>query len=64
MLGHLLLHRLQARKLTFREWGKVTSLSLFVSQRLLKGYIDAGIDVSNTENEQLRMRQLGCWREH
>ena len=64
MLGHLLLHRLQARKLTFREWGKVTSLSLFVSQRLLNDYIKAGTEVPNIVSEQLRMRQLGCWREH
>ena len=63
MLGHLL-NRLQARKLTIHEWGEVTLLSLYVSQRLLNDYIKAGTEVPNIVSEQLRMRQLGCWREH
>jgi hypothetical protein len=50
--------------LTIHEWGEVTSLSLYVSQRLLNDYIKAGTEVPNIVSEQLRMRQLGCWREH
>ena len=48
-----LLHRLQARKLTIRKLDEVTSLSLYLSRRLLNDYIKAGIEVSNTVNEQL-----------
>ena len=52
------------RKLTFREWGEVTDLSLYLSQRLLNDYIRAGIEVSRDVNEQFRARQLEGWQEH
>ncbi len=61
MLGHLL-NRRQARELAFHEWSEVTSLSLYSSHRLLNDYIKAGTEVPSIVNEQLRTRQLGCWR--
>ena len=52
------------RKLSFREWGEVTALSLYLSQRLLNEYIKAGIDVSREVNEELRTRRLEGWRHY
>ena len=53
-----------AATLSFREWGEVAALSLYLSQRLLNEYIKAGIDVSREVNEELRTRQLEGWRHY
>ena len=56
--------RNEERKLTFREWGEVTDLSLYMSQRVLNDYIRDGIDVSFEVNEQFRTRRLQSWRDY
>jgi len=45
-----------AMKLAFCEWGEVTSLLFYLSQRLLNDDNKAGIKVSDTVNERLRTR--------
>jgi hypothetical protein len=56
--------REQKRKLSFREWGEVTDISLYLSQRVLNDYIRAGIDVSREVNKHFRSRRLESWRDY